>query len=323
MSLQSQVNRNYTAGFPGSIALAGPHRAKAARIMSVTLGTDPGASTNRISRAFGYSGEQGELGGSTPQTGVIAADVPEVVVGGPNFFGILGNRMHYALYGDANGALDPVLDLPQYTEGEFFDMVTGLFVQLFNETTGTKSMTQGDGLAYVPNNIAVANNPLALPYGALVSFPSTVAVPTGFAAVGSTTGGSLAANTYYAKITARGASGETTPSAEVSTTTTGTTSSIAYSWTPSPGATGYDVWISNSTGTESSYFYVAGGSTATFTYTGQSLTAGTMPTANTASGAAPTGFIIIPNAHIRTTQSLAASALNALVVGGAVVQLTQ
>jgi hypothetical protein len=180
MSLQLTVDRNYTAGFAGSILRAGPHRAKVARITSATVGTDPGVSTNRISRAFGWTGEQGELGGTTPQTGVIPAEVPEVQVGGPVFFGILGNPKHYALYGDANGALDPTIDLPQYTEGEFFDMATGLVVQLFNETTATKNMAYGDGLAFVPDNITTENNPLALPYGALVSVPAGSNAPTGF-----------------------------------------------------------------------------------------------------------------------------------------------
>jgi hypothetical protein len=177
--LQQNVNRNYTTGFPGAIVRGGPHRAKSARITSATLGTDPGASTNRVSRAFGWTGEQGEVGGTTPTTGVVPAEVPEVIVGGAVFFGILGARLHYALHGDAASALDPSLDLPQYSEGEFFDMVTGLVVQLFNETTAVKAMAYGDGVAFVPSSISTGNNPLALPYGALVSVPAGSAAPTG------------------------------------------------------------------------------------------------------------------------------------------------
>lgn len=181
---QQTINRNFTTGFPGDIVRDGPKRAKPARIMSATLGTDPGASTNRISRAFGYSGEQGSLGGgSTPTTQTYPAFVPEVEVGAPSFFGILGNAKQYALYGDASGALDPSLDLPQYANAEFYDMVTGMVVQLFNETTAAKTMNYGDGLAFVPNNITTVNNPLALPYGAIVSYPAGGTVPTGFVAI--------------------------------------------------------------------------------------------------------------------------------------------
>lgn len=174
---QKTINRNFSTGFPGDVVRDGPRRAKPARITSPTADTDPGLSTNRISRAFGYSGEQGALGST------FAADVPEVAVGGPVFFGVLGNTKHYALMGDAAGSLDASMDLPQYANAEFFDMCTGLVIQLFNETTGAKTINYGDGLAYVPNNISTANNPLALPYGAIVSYPAGGAVPTGFVAI--------------------------------------------------------------------------------------------------------------------------------------------
>lgn len=180
---QQSVNRNFTTGFPGDVVRDGPSRAKPARIASASVGSDPGLSTNRISRAFGYSGEQAALGGTTPANSTFAAVVPDVIVGGTPFFGILGHPKHYALFGDASGALDPSLDLPQYVNAEFFDMSTGLVVQLFNETTAAKTMNYGDGLAYVPSTITVANNPLALPYGAIVSYPAGGAVPTGFVAI--------------------------------------------------------------------------------------------------------------------------------------------
>lgn len=173
MSFQKTVYRQFTTGFPGDPLRDGPRRAKSARINSATLGTDPGASTNRISRAFGFSAD-------TPATGTtVAATSPLVVVGGPVFYGILANSKHYALQGStAGGTLGASLDLPQGAEGEFVDMDI-LVGELFNETTGTKNVAFGDGIAYVPNNISTANNPNALPYGALVSVPAGGSVPTG------------------------------------------------------------------------------------------------------------------------------------------------
>lgn len=205
---QQEINRNFTTGFPGDIVRAGPTRAKPARIASATVGTDPGLSTNRISRAFGYSGEQGSFGGgTTPQTQTYPAIVPEVIVGGAVFFGILGHPKHYALLGDASGSLDPSIDLPLGSNAEFFDMATGIVVQLFNETTGAKTIGYGDGLAFVPSTITTGNNPLALPYGAIVTFARGGAAPTGFVAIPNafiTTPQSLAASAVGALVLGEG-----------------------------------------------------------------------------------------------------------------------
>jgi hypothetical protein len=175
MTFQQTVQRQYTTGFPGEIVRDGPKRAKAARINSATVGIDPGASTNRISRAFGYTSE-------VPATGITySASDALVDVGGPTFFGILGNPKHYASAGNsANGTLAPTLDLPKGHEAEFFDMATGIVLELFNETTGTKTTNYGDQIAYVLNTITVGQNALALPYGALISVPAGSAAPAGF-----------------------------------------------------------------------------------------------------------------------------------------------
>lgn len=170
---QSTVYRQYTTGFPGEIVRDGPTRGKIARISSATVGTDPGASTNRISRAFGYSGQ-------VPATGQTnSAQEALVAVGAPVFFGVLGNPKRYALYGTNGGSLSPSLDLPNGSEGEFFDMATGLAVEIFNATTGAETVNFGDPIGYIPNNISTGNNPNALPYGALVSWAAGSAVPTG------------------------------------------------------------------------------------------------------------------------------------------------
>ena len=59
----------------------------------------------------------------------------------------------------------------------------------------------------------------------------------------STTGGSLAAATYWVQVTAKNGNGETTPSTAVSVTTTGTTSSISITFMGQPFATGYNIYI--------------------------------------------------------------------------------
>lgn len=174
MSFQTTVQRQYTTGFPGEIVRDGPTRAKPARIFSNTLGTDPGASTNRISRAFGW---QADIGASGTTYSVMES---QVIVGGPVFFGVLGHPKHYAARGTVSGGtLAATLDLPKGAEGEFFDMVTGMVMEFFNETTSAKTINFGDQIAYVPSNISGANNPLELPFGALIAVPAGSPAPTG------------------------------------------------------------------------------------------------------------------------------------------------
>lgn len=174
MSLQTTVNRAYTSGFAGQINIDGPKRAKAGRVNSATVGTDPAFSTNRMSRAFGYNGEV-SLGGAA----VGVAREALVIVGGAVFFGVLGNPNAQVLYGAAGNALQASMDLPIGAEGEFFDMATGIVGELFNETTASKTMTVGDQVAFVLNTITGGQNLQVLPYGALVSVARGSAAPAG------------------------------------------------------------------------------------------------------------------------------------------------
>ena len=74
---------------------------------------------------------------------------------------------------------------------------------------------------------------------------SAMSAPTQNNTSTSTTGGTLAADTYYYKITAiDGAGGETLPSVEKSQVTTGSTSTITLSWVPVTGASGYKIYRS-------------------------------------------------------------------------------
>lgn len=100
-------------------------------------------------------------------------------------------------------------------------------------------------------------------------------VPTTSAA-----GGTLAAGTYFYKVTALTAAGESTAVGETSVTTTGTTSSNTVTWTQVTGATGYRIYRGTAAGAENTYFAV--GAVGTFTDTGAAGTAGSPPAQNTA-----------------------------------------
>lgn len=102
---------------------------------------------------------------------------------------------------------------------------------------------------------------------------------------GSTTGGTLAANTYYYKVTAQtsrldGTTGETGGSNEQSVVNTGSTSSNTITWGAVAGATGYRIYRGTAAGSENVYYSV--GAVATFTDTGGTNTGGSPPAVNTA-----------------------------------------
>lgn len=99
---------------------------------------------------------------------------------------------------------------------------------------------------------------------------------TQLSATPSTTGGSLAAGTYYVRVVTYNASNAIiTSTIQAATTTTGSTSSIAYSW-PTTGAY-HRVFVGTASGAQTGYFQVT---TTSFTLTTLSgMTAGTVPTA--------------------------------------------
>lgn len=127
--------------------------------------------------------------------------------------------------------------------------------------------------------------------------------PNQNAIVGSTTGGTLAAATYFYKVTALvnridGTTGETTGSNEQQVTNTGATSSNTLSWGAVAGATGYKVYRGTVTNTEN-VFYTPGNVT-TFVDTGAANTGGTVPAINTAlpiTIPGPTG-ILVPQMYV-------------------------
>lgn len=120
---------------------------------------------------------------------------------------------------------------------------------------------------------------------------ATLSCPWGFSATAQASGGSIpSGTTYYYKITATNAAGETTGSFEKSATTSAANSSILLQWTQTPGATGYKLYRSTSSGSygaSSLLATISGGGTVSYTDTGAATSAGTLPTANTTGGAGP------------------------------------
>lgn len=105
-----------------------------------------------------------------------------------------------------------------------------------------------------------------------------LAVPADLAATPSTTGGTLAADTYEYVVTAISANaGETLPSAEVAATTTGSTGSVALAWTAVAGAASYKVY-----GRQHGNLRLLGSpGTNSFTDTNQALGTAQPPTVDT------------------------------------------
>jgi len=106
--------------------------------------------------------------------------------------------------------------------------------------------------------------------------------PSGLRVVGSKSGGTFAAGSYFWKVTATNANGETVGSTEAATALT-SASSAALSWTPVAGATGYKVYRGTTAGHENARVATMATSwTVTYTDTGLVGTPASPPDVNTA-----------------------------------------
>lgn len=111
---------------------------------------------------------------------------------------------------------------------------------------------------------------------------SQLSVPTSTSAT-ATSSGSLAAGTYYYKITALNSNGETTGSNEVSAVVDGAVTTAVYvSWSSVTGASSYRIYRATSTNNQNIYFEDADGSP--YIDTGTTSVAGSVPTGNTTGG---------------------------------------
>ena len=132
-------------------------------------------------------------------------------------------------------------------------------------------------------SIPTGANTLALPsdYLRMVYFHITnqLPTPTGITLAASTGSGALATGTYYYRVSATNALGETIPSTESLFALTGP-DGITIGWAEVTGATGYKVY-GRTTGAEKLIATVVGGTTLTYTDDGSLTPAGAMPTLNT------------------------------------------
>lgn len=115
---------------------------------------------------------------------------------------------------------------------------------------------------------------------------SVLTAPVAIATLGGS-GGSLTNGTeYYYKVTALNQNGESLPSTEVHATASTPDLQIVLTWAAIPGAIGYNVYRTTSSGTYSgSHFLTAAGNVLTYTDTGGvALTAGSPPGSSTAVG---------------------------------------
>jgi hypothetical protein len=125
---------------------------------------------------------------------------------------------------------------------------------------------------------------------------NTLSAPVQANATTAATGGTIADNTYFLKVTAVNANGETIGSNEKSITTSGGgLSTVTAHWAVVTGATGYNVYIGTVSGSENKVASVAGGSTTSLLMTALSGTSGTVPVTNTATTPNVQEFVNIKN----------------------------
>lgn len=132
----------------------------------------------------------------------------------------------------------------------------------------------------------------------------------------STTGGTLTAATYYAKVIGVDAFGnQTNQPLEINSTTTGTTGSIAYTWTALANVTSYRVYIGTTAGAEGKYISSA---TNSVTDIGSGYTTATLPKQNTTYLANVTNlgvgnFTGVSNSSLTVNQAVYTNGSNVLI----------
>lgn len=157
----------------------------------------------------------------------------------------------------------------------------------FSPLKGGDRVMHGDAkLAFSMLEIGPAasgNQITKLEPGAVAVTVAAPATPGPVTATGSISGGTLAAGTYYYKVTALNVGGESLASAEATATiTSGTSGSVSLSLTPIAGATAYRYYRGASPGAQTLYYQSANSS---FVDTGSTLTSvlATPPTSGSGS----------------------------------------
>lgn len=185
------------------------------------------------------------------------------------------------------GSTNAFTNLKQFTvAASSLPVPDGTAVRLYRFKSGrynlvTELAVSAGSFSYVDNTADATVNASPILPQAENRVPWTVSTPVLDNPTTSATGGTLPAATYYYKLTATTASGESLPSAERSVATTGDASTVTLTWAAVNGTTGYKVYRSTSSGTQT--LLAALGDVTGFTDTG-SLAPGTQtpPTSNTA-----------------------------------------
>jgi hypothetical protein len=213
--------------------------------------------------------------------GVIGVKDPTLGTAAP-----AGNIPTVALIGKTLGAVTTIVDEPVVrTHPALTDTLAQTVVQQILQISDSK----GGNPNYVQNiDYSIAPNTNVVTWlGTVIPAPTGVAV-----AAAVTVGGALAANTYFYVITAirqtalvpSPVTGETTKSAEVTVTIGGSFNSAKLTWTPVPGASGYKIYRSTTTGvyTNTLIVTVTGGASSSYTDVGATPGTGTPPVSNSA-----------------------------------------
>ena len=131
---------------------------------------------------------------------------------------------------------------------------------------------------------------------------AALATPVNAAFATAGTGGTLAAATYYYRVSATDSAGtETLASAETSIVTTGATSTATVNWGAVTGAAGYKVY-GRTTGAE--LLIATVGAVTTYTDTGAITPSGALPTANNTGIAGTTSTDVVVAAGVTVTLGL-------------------
>lgn len=159
--------------------------------------------------------------------------------------------------------------------------------QVFISSTNTTPFFYRPDVDFIFNMPAVMTGDVlrSSPSGVVQSISNPVAAinpPTGLTATG-TTGGALASATYYYKVTASNAQGETTGSSEASVAIGGSNNAANISWSAVAGAAFYTLYRSTTSGGEGTSPALIATNITTTSYTDVSAnpSTGAVPAANT------------------------------------------
>lgn len=181
-----------------------------------------------------------------------------------------------------------------------------------------KNPTPHKTKVFIPASVMGSPSPSGTGGSVLSSGGGILSAPVQTALSTETTGGTLAAKTYYVVVTAVNANGETVASNEEHQATTGSTSTLTVSWGAVQGAASYNIYVGDDgAGSES---VVSKANTGTsLTLDALPGTDGTPPSSNTAtySGVSSVGSQAVITCPLCSYTAQAGDGMASSVAGGA------